>query len=234
MNDPDLADLEFDASSIVFTRLRDQILTGGLAPGAVLNQAALADDFGVSRMPIRQALRRLQVEGLVVRLNNRRLQVAALHRTEVEDIFDMRLVLEPLALRIAIPAATPRDLLLAERALEDAGLPENEDATFGVRNTAYHLALAAPCRRPKLLTEIRSLLELSDRYQRAAASDRPFREPLQEEHVALLDAYRRGDVEVATEILVGHVSAGRDRLLELFPGGDRNGGAPVHADGALS
>lgn len=206
-----------DTTSAVLSRLRDQILRGGLAPGAPLNQEALAEDFGVSRMPIRQALKRLQAEGLVEQQPNRRLQVASLRRSEIEDIFDMRLALEPLALRLAVPRTTATDLRASARALEDAG-EESDPATFGIRNTAYHMALLAPCRRRRLLAEIRSLLDLSDRYQRAAATDGTFRAPLQAEHEQLFERIQAGDAEGAVAILDGHLRAGRDRLLELFAG----------------
>jgi DNA-binding GntR family transcriptional regulator len=181
----------------------------------VLNQAGLADDFGVSRMPIRQALKRLQAEGLVERRPNRRLQVATLRRSEIEDIFDMRLALEPLALRLAVPLTTAGDLRAAHRALEDAR-DEKDTATFGLRNTAYHLALVSPCHRRRLLSEIHSLLDLSDRYQRAALSDGTFRQPLNVAHEALFAAVSTGDADEATRILEQHLRTGRDRLLELF------------------
>jgi DNA-binding GntR family transcriptional regulator len=211
--------VSLDATSVVVARLREAILKGGLAPGAPLNQEALAEDFGVSRMPVRQALKRLQAEGLVQQLTNRRLQVATLRRSEIEDIFDMRLALEPLGLRLAVPQTTPADLRASARALEDAG-DETDPSTFGMRNTAYHMALVAPCRRPRLLGELRSLLDLSDRYQRAAVADAPFRRPLQDEHERIYAAVAGGDADLAVEILHGHLRAGRDRLLELFADDD--------------
>jgi DNA-binding GntR family transcriptional regulator len=204
-----------DASAIVQAKLRRLILMGGIAPGTALNQEALADDFGVSRMPIRQALKRLQTEGLVERQQNRRVHVTLLQRGEIEDIFDMRIALEPMALRLAIPLADKHDVRAMSRALEDIE-DDDDPATFGMRNTAYHMALVQPCERPRLLAEIRSLLDLSDRYQRAAVADTTFTRPLQDEHEAMLAAVREGRADDGAAILERHIRQGRDRLVELF------------------
>lgn len=204
-----------DAASLVLFKLRQQILVGGLLPGTPLNQEALADELGVSRMPIRQALKRLQIEGLVQRQQNRRVVVTPLSREEIEEIFDMRIALEPLALRLAIPRVTPQDLRRIGYALDDASA-DDDPASFGTRNSAYHMALVQPCGRPRLLREIRSLLDLSDRYQRAAYRDGTFTGPLRDEHERLLEAVRTGDAEAGAEVLAQHIRQGRDRLVELF------------------
>jgi DNA-binding GntR family transcriptional regulator len=204
-----------DAASVVEAKLRELILMGGFEPGTPLNQEALAEDFGVSRMPIRQALRRLQAEGLVERLQNRRVQVAELRRDEIEDIFDMRISLEPMALRLAISRATKLDIRAMSRALEDAA-DDGDPATFGLRNTAYHMAILRPCGRQRLLGTLHSLLDLSDRYQRAAYNDRTFMAPLNGQHELILDAIRNNEPDAGAEVLEQHIRGGRDRLVELF------------------
>jgi DNA-binding GntR family transcriptional regulator len=204
-----------DASSVVEAKLRQLILMGGVEPGTPLNQEALAEDFGVSRMPIRQALRRLQSEGLVERKQNRRVQVSPLRRDEIEDIFDMRIVLEPMALRLAIPRATKLDIRTMTRALEDSA-DDEDPATFGLRNTAYHMALLRPCARQRLLGTIHSLLDLSDRYQRAAYADSTFMAPLHDQHVLMLEAVRSQQPDAGAAVLEQHIRGGRDRLVELF------------------
>lgn len=204
-----------DVSSLVLGKLRRQILVGGLTPGEPLNQEALADELGVSRMPVRQALKRLQAEGLVERQPNRRVCVTPLSRAEIEDIFDMRIALEPMALRLAVPRASPSDRRRMAYAMEDANADDDPN-TFGTRNSEYHLALVQPCGRPRLLREIRSLLDLSDRYQRAAYQDGTFTGPLRGEHEALLSAVSAGDAETAAGLLERHIRQGRDRLVELF------------------
>ena len=159
--------LAANATDHVLDAVRTAILTGDLAAGETLRQEELAERLGVSRMPVREAIKRLHAEGLVEVLPSRRVRVAALSRDEIEDIYDMRAALEPLAVRLAVPRLTRAQLRDAAHALEAAA--DEEDAeTFGVRNAAFHLSLMSACERPRLLAEIASLLDLSDRYQRAA------------------------------------------------------------------
>jgi DNA-binding GntR family transcriptional regulator len=203
------------ATDHVLDELRRAILEGRLQAGETLRQEDLADRLGVSRMPIREAIRRLHSEGLVEVLPSRRVRVAALSRDEIEDIYDMRAALEPLAVRLAVPRLTRAQLRDAAHALEAADDEQDAD-TFGVRNAAFHLALMAPCERPRLLAEIASLLDLSDRYQRAALRDEDHNARVREEHAALLEAARAGDADLAADLTERHVREAGARLLELF------------------
>ena len=203
------------ATEHVLDRLRTAILAGDLAAGGTLRQEDLAERLGVSRMPVREAIKRLHSEGLVEVLPSRRVRVAALSRAEVEDIYDMRAALEPLAVRLAVPRLTKAQLRDAAHALEAAEHEEDAD-TFGVRNAAFHLALVNPCERPRLLNGIASLLDLSDRYQRAALRDDEHNARVRAEHAALLEAARAGDAGEAARLTEAHVRGAGARLLELF------------------
>ena len=199
----------------VLDELRSAILAGELAAGETLRQEELAERLGVSRMPVREAIKRLHSEGLVEVLPSRRVRVAALSRAEIEDIYDMRAALEPLAVRLAVPRLTKAQLREAAYALEAAEDEEDAD-TFGVRNAAFHLALMNPCERPRLLNGIASLLDLSDRYQRAALRDDAHNALVRAEHAALLEAARAGDADEAARLTEAHVRGAGTRLLELF------------------
>jgi DNA-binding GntR family transcriptional regulator len=203
------------ATEHVLERIRGAILGGDLAAGVTLRQEDLAERLGVSRMPVREAIRRLHSEGLVEVLPSRRVRVAALSRAEIEDIYDMRAALEPLAVRLAVPRLTKAQLRDAAHALEAADDEEDPD-TFGVRNAAFHLALMNPCERPRLLNGIASLLDLSDRYQRAALREGEHNALVRAEHAALLGAARDGDADRAAELAAAHVRGAGARLLELF------------------
>lgn len=207
--------LAANATDHVLDAVRTAILTGDLAAGETLRQEELAERLGVSRMPVREAIKRLHAEGLVEVLPSRRVRVAALSRDEIEDIYDMRAALEPLAVRLAVPRLTRAQLRDASHALEAAA--DEEDAeTFGVRNAAFHLSLMGACGRPRLLAEIASLLDLSDRYQRAALRADEHNARVRAEHAALLDAARAGDAETAARLTEEHVRGAGARLLELF------------------
>jgi DNA-binding GntR family transcriptional regulator len=204
-----------NATDHVLDQIRTAILAGRLSAGETLRQEDLAERLGVSRMPVREAIRRLHAEGLVDVLPSRRVRVAPLDRAEIEDIYDMRAALEPLAVRLAVPRLTRAQLRDAAHALEAADDEEDAD-TFGVRNAAFHLALMTPCERPRLLAEIASLLDLSDRYQRAALRDEEHNARVREEHAALLEAARAGDAAAAAALTERHVRQAGARLLELF------------------
>ena len=203
------------ATDHVLDAVRTAILAGDLAAGETLRQEDLAERLGVSRMPVREAIKRLHAEGLVEVLPSRRVRVAALSRDEIEDIYDMRAALEPLAVRLAVPRLTRAQLRDAAYALEAAA--DEEDAeTFGVRNAAFHLSLINACERPRLLNEIASLLDLSDRYQRAALRADEHNAHVRAEHAALLEAARAGDADTAARLTEEHVRGAGVRLLELF------------------
>lgn len=204
------------ATDHVLDAVRTAILAGELAAGETLRQEDLAERLGVSRMPVREAIKRLYAEGLVEILPSRRVLVAELSRGEIEDIYDMRAVLEPLAVRLAVPRLTKAQLRDAGHALEAANDEEDAD-TFGVRNAAFHLSLMNACERTRLLNGIASLLDLSDRYQRAALPHGEHNALVRAEHAALLEAARAGDAEEAARLTEAHVRGAGARLLELFP-----------------
>ena len=203
------------ATDHALDELRAAILSGRLPAGSTLRQEDLAERLGVSRMPVREAIRRLHAEGLVEVLPSRRVRVAPLDRAEIEDVYDMRAALEPLAVRLAVPRLTKAQLRDAAHALEAADDEEDAD-TFGVRNAAFHLALMTSCDRPRLLAGIASLLDISDRYQRAALRDEEHNARVREEHAALLEAARTGDAAAAADLTEHHVRQAGARLLELF------------------
>jgi hypothetical protein len=157
-------------------------------------------------MPVREAIKRLHSEGLVEVLPSRRVRVAELSRGEIEDIYDMRAALEPLAIALAVPRLTRAALRNASHALEAADDEEDAD-TFGVRNAAFHLSLMNACGRPRLLNGIASLLDLSDRYQRAALRHAEHNALVRAEHAALLEAARAGDAEEAARLTEGTCAA---------------------------
>jgi DNA-binding GntR family transcriptional regulator len=204
------------ATDHVLDSVRSAILAGDLAAGDTLRQEDLAERLGVSRMPVREAIKQLHAEGLVEVLPSRRVRVAALSRAEIEDIYDMRAVLEPLAISLAVPRLTKAQLRDAAHALEAAD-DEQDAGTFGVRNAAFHLSLMNPCERPRLLNGIASLLDLSDRYQRAALRHGEHNALVRAEHAALLEAARAGDADEAARLTEAHVRGAGARLLELFP-----------------
>src|SRR5579885_1654687 len=115
-------------SDDVYARVREAILDGELAPGTVMSQVALAEDLGISRTPLREALRMLQSEGLIDAQPNRRVRVAPMTPQDLEDLWIIRVTLEAEALRLSVPRMTPEDLAgLEGHMAEMAHYAANED-----------------------------------------------------------------------------------------------------------
>src|SRR3954469_10804043 len=103
----------------VYRRVREAILAGEIAPGSVMSQVALADDLGVSRTPLREALRMLQSEGLVDAQANRRVTVRPLSATDLEELTVMRVALEAEAIRLSVERLAPEDIAALEGRLAE-------------------------------------------------------------------------------------------------------------------
>ncbi len=191
--------------------LRKDIINGAIAPGDRLNQQALARRFSASRMPVRQSLQALANEGLVIWPTGHSARAAPLDPDALREISEMRMVAESLAMRLAIPELSERDIARAE-ALQDAA-ETGPPTEFAELNAAFHEALLAPCNRPRLLAHIRELQRLSQRYLFFAVNDLDYGTRSHEEHRKLLSACRARDADAACRLIEHHISAASAALL---------------------
>ena len=198
-------------TSAITNTLRDEIISGALAPGQRLDQQALADRFTASRMPVRESLQHLAAEGLVTWVAGRSVRVAPLDPNELREVSEMRMVGESLALRLAIGEMSNRDLAAAE-ALQDAA-ESAEAAQFTDLNTAFHQSLLTPCQRPRLLAHITELERISQRYLMVAVNSLDYSQQSHAEHRAILDACRARDASLACRLLEHHITAASLALL---------------------
>lgn len=198
--------------------LRERILSGELAEGEPIRQETLAEEYGVSRMPIREALNRLDAEGLVQLTNNRGASVVRHSLSEVGEIFDLRALLEVDLFRRAIPNMDDANLSECERLLHEleASFDANDVGRWGDLNGAYHAALYARADRG-LTNEILQRLNMqSDRYVRMHLSVMKQREPAKNDHRQLLALARDRQVEEACDLLEKHILRTRDELLSMM------------------
>jgi DNA-binding GntR family transcriptional regulator len=178
--------------------LRDFIISGAIAPELPIRQDALAAELRVSKIPLREALARLEQDGLVFSHPNRGFFVRAMSPEEAEEIFALRLRLEPDAAAAASRNATEADQERARQALAQFDLDaEAHKPTVGASNRAFHLALVQPCGQ-RLTTDIVSRLHiLADRYVRKHLEPNGRVLRAEAEHHALLDAWiERKDTRV--------------------------------------
>lgn len=182
--------------------LRADILAGRLAPGSRLRQDAIAADYGVSHIPVREAFRLLEAEGLVSIRPRHGAIVTSLSASEIEELYEMRIALECAAMRAAIPRMSSESLSNAAAILD---VIDRDPKRWPELNTAFHLALYRDASRPRMFALISSLLRNCERYLRHEADFLGIFDCSQREHRELLAAARAKDVDAACAILVQHM-----------------------------
>jgi DNA-binding GntR family transcriptional regulator len=195
--------------------LRDRILRGELAEGAALRQDALAAELGVSRIPLREALRRLEAEGLVTITTHHGAIVSVLSLGEVEELFALRALIETELLRRAVPRLTSGDVERAGAALDayDEALSAGDVASWGRHNWAFHSALLSAADRPLTLNQASILHNQSDRYMRMQLALTGGEAQARDEHAQILRAAVAGEARHAAALLRRHISAAGQALV---------------------
>jgi len=203
----------------VVERLRDKILSGELREGEQIRQDAIAAEFQISRIPVREALSHLAAEGLVTIVANRGAVVSALSPEEIMELFETRAVLECYMLRCAIPRMGPEDFERAEdilRQYEESLEKDSEVATWGHWNWSFHSALYEPANRPKMLSIVKNINVNCDRYTRlhlVVTRDQHRAGPA---HRELLAACKTKDPEIASAALWKHITEAGEYLKEFI------------------
>jgi DNA-binding GntR family transcriptional regulator len=193
------------AAETVRRLLRNDILAGTFAPGEQLRQEELAEKFGTSRIPVREALRQLEAEGLVILLNNRGAKVASYTSMEVIELMEIRIALECHALKLALPNMIEADFEEAERILVDYD-EQNDPEKWAEMNWKFHETLYLPCNSPKLISLIEANYGQVSLFVRTQVSRASGKKQPQEEHFAILKACRAGDADTAVNLLEAHIS----------------------------
>ena len=196
----------------VVDALRQRILSGSLPGGLQLKQEQLAQEFGVSRIPVREALKSLEAEGLVRHELYKGAVVASSSVEEMIEMLDIRIGLETRALRLAFPHYTPALLDEAQAILKRYDAAESP-REWGDFNIQFHLALYRPAGKPRLLQMIESLTRGTDRQVHLHISRTVGREHPQNEHFELLEACRRGAMQEALQRLEAHIAGTQAALL---------------------
>ena len=199
-------------------QLRRAIISGDLKDGAPLRQDALAAELGVSRIPVREALARLEAEGLAASFPHKGYVVTSLSRAEILELFELRTLLEPELLRASIPNMTADDLEQAASILTEynADIDRAEVQKWGEHNVRFHMALYAPSGRRKTLEIVRGLLVNTDRYTRLVLTLGTGVEQAKEDHGGLLELCRKKSVNQAEALIRDHIQRARADLLELL------------------
>jgi DNA-binding GntR family transcriptional regulator len=200
------------ANESIADSLRADILRGKLRSGQALRQDEIAAQFGISKIPVREALVLLKAEGLVNFYPNRGAFVSEISAAEADEIYVMRIALETAALARAIPHLTVADLKRAEEILRAIDREENI-AKWGELNWEFHAALYAPAALPRLMETIRTLHTNIARYLVLYLAGMAYQKKSQKQHRAILEACRHGDTENAVSYLEDHLRDASTHLV---------------------
>ncbi|MGR7995622.1 MULTISPECIES: GntR family transcriptional regulator [unclassified Xanthobacter] len=205
-------------SSAILDQLRQAILDGSHPAGTQLRQDALAEAYGVSRIPVREALFQLEAEGLVRMVPQKGAIVSDLSVDEINDVFELRRMLEPRLLEASLPRFVGEDFarLDAIQARFVGATLAHDVSSWGLLNADFHMALYAPAPLPRSRQIVAALLQTSDRYTRLQLSTPEAMERARTEHAALIALCRAGKAEEACHLLDAHIGTVHTELLQVI------------------
>ena len=192
---------------VVFNTLREAILRGDLKPGERLMEIQLANKLGVSRTPIREAIRKLELEGLVLMIPRKGAEVAQITEKSLRDVLEVRRALENLAVQLACLRMSPQtlaDLKAAARAFEE--ILGGEDVTaVAEADEAFHDVIYMATDNQRLISLLNNLREQMYRYRVEYLKKKECHKQLLWEHQEIIRAIEAGEIDVATKITEQHI-----------------------------
>lgn len=195
------------ARSVIEETLRSAILDGRIPCGTALRQQDLADLFGVSRMPVREALRQLEAQALLNVIAHKGAVVAPLVQGDAVETYALRILLESEALRLSIPLLEKEDVERAAKHIDDLEM-EHDYSEIGRLNRLFHMALYCKAPNQRLLRLVEDGLNEEERFLRFNLEAMGLGELSQEDHRALLLAVEDRNVERAVKLLEHHLNRG--------------------------
>ena len=203
------------ARPVIEQSLRNAILDGRLPCGTAIRQQALATLFGVSRMPVREALRQLEAQGLVRVEQHKGAVVAPLIEDNSLQAYELRLLLEAHALRLSVPLLTSEDFEAAEGYIEALEV-ETDFSKIGTLNRLFHRTLYGKAPNQKLLDLIEAGLIEEERFLRFNLQQMNLGKLCQDDHQALLHHAKAKDVEACVAQLALHLQRGIQAITHFL------------------
>jgi DNA-binding GntR family transcriptional regulator len=206
-------------TSAVAEKLREQIIRGEIPEGAQLRQDAIANQYQVSRIPVREALRQLDAEGLITIVPNRGAVVPSLSGRDIEELFTIRALLEPEVLKFSIPELTAEDMRNAEAILRkyaDELRREEHVSAWGSMNWEFHSILYSRANRPHMMNIIRNVNANGERYTRLQLYLTHGIQRANREHHEILELCRMRDVNNACVLLREHILHAGQSLKQVL------------------
>lgn len=200
---------------VVFRTLRQAILTGEMKPGERLLEIHLANKLGVSRTPIREAIRMLELEGLVIMVPRRGAQVAQITEKSMSDVLEVRCALDVLAVELAcerITAEAVEELREACREFEKATATKDVHV-IAKADVAFHDIIFKAAGNPRLTQMINNLAEQMYRYRFEYIKDESQHQMLIKEHCLICESIEKRDVETAKEAIRKHIENQENSII---------------------
>ena len=204
--------LSHSTATSLAMRLREDIDAGAWSPGMVLRQEELANRYGSSRIPVREALQTLASEGLIEIIPNRGARIASLTATQVEEIFELRLMLETHLLVGAIPHHNKKTLVRLKSIQAELDVEDTRSGWLS-GDRRFHEALYEPALRPLSLEFVMTLRGQVQRYALQNLDPDTRRADWKAEHHGLIDAIKERDIMAASAILRQHLNETREEVL---------------------
>ena len=197
---------------VVFNTLRKAILKGELKPGERLMEIALAERLGVSRTPVREAMRKLELEGLVVMIPRRGAQVANITEKDLNDVLEVRMALENLSIENACKKMTEEQLAELKKAAKvfEATMEEGNLVKLAEADVAFHEVIYQSSDNRRLNQVLNNLREQIYRYRVEYLKEEETRKLLVKEHDEIYEAIRNRNVKTAQEISYQHIENQRE------------------------
>ena len=192
---------------VVFNTLRQAILTGELKPGERLMEIHLANKLGVSRTPIREAIRKLELEGLVTMIPRRGAEVAQITEKSMNDVLEVRRAMDALCVELACDRITPEELELLKTACDDfeAAVRTKDVKKIAQADVALHDIIVRATGNQRLIQLVNNLSEQMYRYRFEYIKDSSQHERLVEEHRIIYQSIVRKDRETASQAAKTHI-----------------------------
>ncbi|WP_319410370.1 GntR family transcriptional regulator [uncultured Cohaesibacter sp.] len=199
-------------TSIVADELRNRILRGDIKEGEQVRQEAVANELGVSRIPVREALRLLEAEGLITLVSHKGAEVTRLEPSEIEELFEIRTMLEVWLIEHAMDAITEEDFAEAQKFLDAMRHAPVKD--WGPLNWQFHEALYRAANKPTTLKLLKRVHDNADRYVRLQLRlSKDAQERAHRQHQALIDAAHMKDKYLASRLLTEHINSIKTQLI---------------------
>lgn len=205
---------------VVFNTLRQAILRGELKPGERLMEIQLANKLGVSRTPIREAIRKLELEGLVLMIPRKGAEVADIKEKNLRDVLEVRSALETLSVRLACERITDEQIEELKRAAKEFKftLKSGDITKIAEADVKFHDVIYEATENKKLIQLLNNLREQMYRYRMEYLKDRKSHSRLAAEHEEILAALENRDEAAAVKVMRYHVEQQKEHIAQQLSG----------------